>query len=160
MRRMSEARTTVRTATPADLPLWKDLRLRSLADVPDAFGSTLAREQGFTEEDWQQRISPPSYLGFLDGEPVALGGGFADGGILQVVAMWTAPAARGHGLARMILDRVVAWARERDLPVQLDVTIGNGPAETAYERYGFVATGETEPLRPGSAVRVARMVLP
>jgi hypothetical protein len=42
----------------------------------------------------------------------------------------------------------------------LDVAEGNSAARTAYERYGFVATGESEPIREGSTARAHLMVLP
>ena len=37
---------------------------------------------------------------------------------------------------------------------------GNSAARTAYERYGFVATGESEPIREGTTARADLMVLP
>ena len=43
--------------------------------------------------------------------------------------------------------------------VQLHVNLANPDARTAYERYGFVGTGEVEPLRPGSDQRMELMVL-
>jgi len=43
--------------------------------------------------------------------------------------------------------------------IQLHVNITNGGARTTYELYGFVGTGELEPLRPGSEQRMELMVL-
>ncbi|MDE9366665.1 GNAT family N-acetyltransferase [Luteipulveratus sp. YIM 133132] len=151
----------VRYVTSSDLELWKDVRLRSLAESPDAFGSTLAREEAFGEADWLDRLAPPAVLVLADDAPVGLGGGFeVEPGTLLVVAMWLEPAWRGRGLSRRILDLVVAWARQRGLRVELDVTEGNGPARAAYLAYGFVPTGHVEPLREGSPLRVERMELP
>ena len=157
-----EVRAEVRYATPDDLDLWRDVRLRSLADTPDAFGSTLEREQAFTDEEWLTRLSPPAVL-VLDevGHPVGLGGGFEDRpGALLVVAMWLDPGWRGRGLSRRILDLVVDWARAHDLDVELDVARDATSARMAYERYGFVPTGDETPLREGSTVVTDRMVLP
>lgn len=143
-------------------PVWRDLRLRSLADSPDAFGSTLAREEGFTEDDWRLRMKSLPVVVLVDGEPAAMGGAYrpdADGPG-QIVAMWTAPGFRRRGLSRLVLDELVRLLRAEGRQVRLDVTQGNSAARTAYERHGFVATGEVEPLREGSDLLVDHMVLP
>lgn len=156
---MSEG--SVRRLGPDEWETWRDLRLRSLADAPDAFGSTLAREQAFTEADWRLRVQSMPVVAYVEGTPAALGGAFRrEDGIAQVVAMWTAPEFRRHGLGRLVLDEIVRWARDEGRRPVLDVTRGNHAARTAYERYGFVATGRTEPLREGSALLVDEMALP
>jgi RimJ/RimL family protein N-acetyltransferase len=151
----------VRFATEADLETWQDVRLRSLADAPEAFGSTLERERAFADDDWKARLRPPAVL-VMDGErAVGLGGGFeVRPGVILVVAMWLEPVWRGRGLSRRILDLVVDWARERGHEVELDVATDATAARAAYERYGFVYTGETSRLREGSSVVTHRMVLP
>ena len=151
----------VRFATEADLETWQAVRLRSLADAPNAFGSTVERERGFTDDDWRARLRPPAVL-VLDGErAVGLGGGFeVRPGVILVVAMWLEPKWRGRGLARRVLDLVVDWAQERGHEVELDVASDATAARAAYERYGFVYTGETSQLREGSSVVTHRMVLP
>ena len=141
---------------------WRQARLASLQDSPDAFGSTYAREAAFTEADFRQRLSPegPSVLAFADGEPVATGAGFVDlPGWCHVVAMWVDPRWRGRGIGRRVLDQVAGWADARGLRVHLDVAVDNAAARRLYARYGFEPTGETRPLREGSALRVERMVL-
>ena len=144
-----------------DWQAWRDLRLRSLADAPDAFGSTLERELAFSETDWRDRLKKgPRVLVLVDDVPVALGGGFPNGDALMVFGMWTDPAHRRRGHADAVLDVVVGWARERDLPVVLHVNVANPGARRAYERYGFVATGHLEELRPGSDQRIELMRLP
>ena len=151
----------VRFATEADLETWQDVRLRSLADAPDAFGSTLERERAFTDDDWKARLRPPAVLVMDDESAVGLGGGFeVRPGVILVVAMWLEPEWRGRGLSRRILDLVVDWARERGHEVELDVATDATAARAAYERYGFVYTGETSRLRDGSSVVTHRMVLP
>jgi RimJ/RimL family protein N-acetyltransferase len=150
----------VRRVHADDWPLWRDVRLRSLADAPDAFGSTYERELAFTEADWRERLKHgPRVLVLVDGEPVALGGGFPVEGKVFVFGMWTAEGHRRRGHADAVLDVVVAWARERDLPVELHVNTANPGARAAYERYGFVPTGRLEELRPGSDQQIELMRL-
>lgn len=153
--------TSVRYATAADLHLWREIRLRALAESPGAYSSTLERELSFTDAEWTARLAPPAVLALEGGLPVAMGAGFQTGPhTLILVAMWVDPARRRRGLSRRVLDVLVAWAREHHFGVELTVSRDNPAARTAYERYGFVATGESEPLREGSTVLMDRMVLP
>lgn len=152
----------VREVGGDDWPVWRDIRLRALADSPSAFGSTYAREVTLTEESWRRRLAGDgvSVLVEEDGVPVGMGAGFPDlPGFLHVVAMWVDPAHRGRGVGHAVLEGIDAWARRRGLRLHLDVNTTNAAARRSYERYGFAATGETRPLRDGSAERVERMVL-
>ncbi|MBO0846393.1 MAG: GNAT family N-acetyltransferase [Nocardioides sp.] len=144
----------LRRLGPEDWQDFRDIRLRSLADSPDAFGSTLDREQAFTEAEWRRRLTGPVYVVF-DPHPVAMGGIFDNAGTPHLWGMWTEPAHRGRGHARTILDALIPPGTR----AQLDVNVANASARTAYERYGFVATGELQPLRPGSDQHVELMVL-
>lgn len=150
---------------PDDWRTWLEIRLRALADAPSAFGSTYAETSRMTEEQVRtrldhQRVDGLDVLALASGRPVGMAGGWCDRpGWLHVVGMWVDPTHRGHGLAAVLLDHVVAWARRRGLRAHLDVTVGNDAARRAYERYGFVGTGETGPLRPGRPETLARMVL-
>lgn len=145
---------TLRRLQPDDWADFRDIRLRSLADSPDAFGSTLEREQTFTEADWRQRLSGPVYV-VDDPDPVSVGGVFDHDGTSHLWGMWTDPEHRGRGHARLILDALVRPGTS----AELDVTVTNGDARAVYERYGFVGTGRLEPLRPGSRLLIERMVL-
>ncbi len=80
----------VRRLGPDDWATFREVRLRSLADSPDAFGSTLQREEAFTEDEWRQRVRGPVYA-VLDPGPVAVGGLFEDDGVFHVWGMWTDP---------------------------------------------------------------------
>jgi GNAT superfamily N-acetyltransferase len=144
----------LRRLGPDDWADFRDIRLRSLADSPDAFASTLEREQGFTEGDWRDRLTGPVYV-VEDPHPVAIGGIFDNAGTPHVWGMWTDPEHRGRGHARVILDALIAPGTL----AQLDVNTRNVGARTAYEHYGFVGTGGLEPLRAGSQERVELMVL-
>lgn len=49
---------------------------------------------------------------------------------------------QGHGLGRMLLDRVVELARRQDMDsILLEVRPSNRRALSVYERYGFVRIG-------------------
>jgi ribosomal protein S18 acetylase RimI-like enzyme len=144
----------IRRLEPDDWELYREIRLRALADSPDAFASTLEREGAFVEADWRQRFSGPVYV-VLDPEPVSVGGLFDHDGELHVWGMWTDPRHRGRGHARRILDTLLPAGTS----AVLEVNVANAVARTAYERFGFVGTGRLQPLRPGSDQEIELMVL-
>jgi predicted GNAT family acetyltransferase len=144
----------LRLLAPGDWEDFREIRMKALADSPDAFGSTLEREQGFTEADWRRRLTGPVYV-IDEPRPVSVGGIFDNAGSPHVWGMWTDPAHRGRGHARRILDALIPPGTR----AQLDVNVSNGAARAVYERYGFVGTGQLEPLRPGSDQRIELMVL-
>jgi ribosomal protein S18 acetylase RimI-like enzyme len=154
-------RVTVRRARPDDAAAWRELRLRALADAPTAFGSTLEREQGWAPDIYAERLAAGnSVLAFAGDLPIGLGAGFEHPvGWFRVVSIWVDPDFRRRGANRLILGELVSRAHELGLRVHLDVTRGNDVARRAYERSGFVGTGESQPLREGSPYVAERMVL-
>ena len=139
---------------------YRDLRLRSLADSPDAFGSTLALETGRADAEWEGRIAE-GVASKQDCPLVALLGeafvGLAWGriedakpGDAQLYQMWVAPEARRLGVGRLLLEEVVRWARACGVTrLVLEVNVANEPARRLYERAGFQKQGQPEALRDG-----------
>jgi GNAT superfamily N-acetyltransferase len=157
----------IRRLRPDEWPALRDLRLRSLAADPDAFGSTLERELGFSDADWQDRArstdgvivvadSADGLIGIAMGAPLRERP--ADTGVF---AMWVAPEARGQGIGGQLLDAIVAWARSAGTPsLELGVVTTNAAAIALYGGRGFIDTGERRPLRAGSGLMMQTMVAP
>lgn len=62
----------------------------------------------------------------------------------EVKRMYTVPEVRGQRVGRQLLERIVALAKQRSLPVvMLETGTGEGMAEAhrLYTRYGFVPRG-------------------
>ena len=76
--------------------------------------------------------------------------------VSYLVGMWVAPELRGSGVAQELVERIVAWSRERGLErVVLSVEGGNLRAAGLYEKCGFVELVEQPPLpyQPNSGNR-------
>ncbi len=155
--------TELRRVTTDDWALLRDVRLRALADAPDAFGSTLAQARETTDDGWRQRAANGglTLIALDDGAPVAMGGALAwdDRPTAFVWGMWTDPAARGRGVGAQLLDALVAWCRASYDEVRLHVTEGNDGARRLYTSRGFEPTGTWEPLREGSSLQIEELRL-
>lgn len=89
------------------------------------------------------------------GIPSRVTGGAAVGAVAR---LFVDPAARGHGLARALLDTVVGTARETGLRPMLEVVQEHHRAIALYERLGWslVGTGTTEWLDDTGSPRTVR----
>jgi GNAT superfamily N-acetyltransferase len=134
---------------------WRKLRLRALADDPDAFGGSFEREHAYTDERWRELTrllaTADDRVMFVADDAAGLagcGGAFTrEDGTPQVVAMWVAPAARGHGVGREVLTEIEGWARGRGMRrLVLDVVDGNDAAVSMYLHAGFRRTGGAHPM--------------
>jgi ribosomal protein S18 acetylase RimI-like enzyme len=152
-------------AQAADWEALRQLRLRALADAPDAFASTLEEEVAFPEEVWRQRAEGgPASANFLareGGVDVGLAAVFAEPdvpGRMHLVSMWVAPRYRRRGVARALVDQAVRWAAERRArEVVLWVADQNTAARRLYERLGFRPTGGRQPL-PSNPARTESLL--
>jgi len=157
-------RIDVRRVRADEWKVLRGLRLQALADAPDAFGTThaeaLARPDRWWR-DWARRSAAGEdqamFLAREGGTAVGIVGVFREDDRVNVISMWTHPGSRGRGVGRALLDAVVAFAG--DAEVRLAVTETNVAARALYERYGFVATGFTEPLRSNPSLLIHEFAL-
>lgn len=157
----------VRPLRPDEWETWRDLRLRALAESPDAFRQTLEGEAALPEDLWKELAhrsaehpDGETWVAELDGAPV--GQAFSrvkeDRSTLGIGAMWVAPEARGRGVGRALLDAAEAWGKARGCTnVSLSVTEGNSSAERLYRAAGYEPTGSTESLRDGSPLQCVEL---
>ena len=162
---------TVRRLRADETTLLKTLRLRALAESPDAFADSLAGARARPDSYWTDMIrsvtEPDRHAMFLaEDAPAAVGIAFglvdrerADRAHLG--GMWVDPAARRRGVGRALVDAVLAWARERGFgDVVLWVAEGNAAAAALYERAGFTRTGGRDHLASNPSLSTCEMGRP
>jgi ribosomal protein S18 acetylase RimI-like enzyme len=153
----------VRLFSAEEWPLYRSLRLRALAQAPEAFGGTLANEQDRPDAEWARRLAVGLSSGWdfpavveVAGEPVGLAWGHFDPAepkVARLYQVWVAPTHRRLGAGQALLEAVIAWARARQADyLDLDVTVGDTPAARLYARAGFQPNGPLAPLRAGSSL--------
>jgi GNAT superfamily N-acetyltransferase len=154
---------SVRAFAAGEWRAYRSLRLRALADSPDAFGRTLAEEEDREDAWWSERLASgaDSRLGLplvaeLLAEPIGLAWGRIDPAhcdVANLYQMWVDPTYRGRGAGGMLLDAVIAWATAANAHhLALGVRCGDTPAARLYARAGFRPVGEPEPIRSGSSL--------
>jgi len=155
----------IRSVRPEEWREFRALRLRALADAPDAFGSTLAREAAEPEDSWRRRWLDPLAVTLVadqNGHLVGMAFGRPTRdypGIAGLFGMWVEPIARRHGIGGALVGRVADWARSMGYQqMELGVTTTNEPAVAFYEKLGFVDTGERRALRDESDLTFQVMI--
>jgi len=150
---------------------YRAIRLAALSNAPEAFGSTFEAEDNRSDEEWRVRAAAAAagqdrglYVAAdRNGSWHGMAGGFTPGeppADVDVVSMWVAPEARGRGLGESMLHAVADWAVGRGFrTLGLWVTEGNEPALRLYERCGFIATGDRQPLPSSPDKDELRMLL-
>lgn len=168
---------SIRRLTAADWQLLRKLRLAALRDSPEAFASTYERELAFDEETWRSRCSTSCYMVaenseaasgmaaviVLSGEPPTVSPfdeALPEEAEAHLVSMWVAPAFRGRGIAGRLIAALSSATLERDIwQLYLWVVAENRAAVSAYERAGFIRTGELAPLPHSPEITEEKMRL-
>jgi ribosomal protein S18 acetylase RimI-like enzyme len=159
----------IRRIRADDFALARTLRLAALADAPTAFSSRLEDEQAFAESVWRARaasneegLRTVGFFAVVDGAAQGLVVGILGDPVAtraELVSMWIAPAARGRGAARALVEAVCAWARARGCrEVTLEVTDANAPARALYRSCGFVETAMRRPFPNDSSLTLIEAV--
>jgi len=137
----------IRQLTPGDAALYRSIRLEGLKESPEAFGSTFDAEFTKPLAWFFDRLSSSVVFGAIRDARILGAAGFAvrqeekeaHKGLLW--GMYVRPDARGAGIARRLVEAVIAYARARVELVQLSVVVGNEQARRLYARLGFVEYG-------------------
>ena len=133
-------------ASPGDEGVIRRLRLRAIADSPDAFDTTLEHERAVTAEERRGWLMERAVFvletalgpaGIAVGEPHR-----SDPKAVFLASVWVDPRVRGSGAAAAVVAPVLAWAREIGAgEIHLHVGARNERARRFYEKCGFRATG-------------------
>jgi ribosomal protein S18 acetylase RimI-like enzyme len=140
----------IRRLTGNDAPAYRSMRLRALAEHPEAFTSSFD-EEAMKGDDWyERRLQAPAqtFWGlFQAGELRGMVGLERETKAksrhkAKVVGMYIAQEYAGQGLGRQLVDRLIGEARAEGLELLvLTVTHGNSQASNLYERCGFRSFG-------------------
>ena len=150
MAALSAASYHIRRLGSADLHPYRAVRLDALLRHPEVFGSSHEEEVQLDDGEFLRMIgqSPNCTLGaFTGNELVGIAGLTVPVRQKQrhkgiIVGVYVVAAHRRAGLARRLVESLIAQARQSSLRVvELAVTVGNQPARRLYYRLGFRTYG-------------------
>ncbi|MGD8683459.1 MAG: GNAT family N-acetyltransferase [Chloroflexota bacterium] len=136
----------IRRIRPDEGPVLRDLRLRSIADAPGAFGQPLEEARRRPEQEWQRNARRSSrgdrrtwLLAETDGGSLGLvQGRKRRPRTLLLFSMWVDPSVRRLGVGRLLIGELETWARGwRGQETMLWVMAVNRPAIEFYRELGF-----------------------
>jgi ribosomal protein S18 acetylase RimI-like enzyme len=150
----------IRRLQPSDADAFRSVRLDALRLHPEAFGACYEDEAAFDREQFVERLRAPGFarFGAFDehGALVGLVGLQIRSGAKQrhkafLFSMYVDAAHRHSGLARRLVEAVIAGAREAGaIVLHLTVAAGNAPAQRLYRGMGFQTYGiERRSLKVG-----------
>jgi ribosomal protein S18 acetylase RimI-like enzyme len=154
----------IRLLMPADAQAYLRVRLSQVELEPNAFAESPIEVRGKTAAATAERLAAPRDVSFIvgacvDGEIVATAGYFRRMEAKtrhkgRVWGVFVAPAFRGQGLGRAVMNKLIAEVRSIDGLEQLDLTVAETQvaARKLYESLGFGVYGrETRSMRVGDA---------
>jgi ribosomal protein S18 acetylase RimI-like enzyme len=142
---------------PEKWQLYKQLRLESLLNDPQAFGPTYASTLQNPDSFWQGRLQDAqvgerSWLLFAREGDRLVGmigafreaGGEAGGETAHIVSVYVSPDRRGQGIGRALMEAILAEVSQQAgiRKAVLGVTQTQAAAVALYKRFGFQVVGE------------------
>jgi ribosomal protein S18 acetylase RimI-like enzyme len=138
---------TVRRLDGADVAIYREIRLEGLRTDPASFGASLEEDRAVTDEGWRTRLEKNPAYGVFDGDwLVGIAGYYVETGEktkhrAHLVGVYVRQEARGTEAGRLLLEAVIASARQNVTFLYLQVTQDNTRAVRFYERAGFTVYG-------------------
>jgi ribosomal protein S18 acetylase RimI-like enzyme len=153
---MKEPDLTIRRLSRVDIEGFRSIRLEALKNFPEAYGSTYEKEAAEPITFFGDRLERNAvFAAFLDGTLAGIAGfavmtGPKDAHKGFVWGMYVRPAFQGSKAASLLMDHLIAYAKNRVELLQLTVVTTNARAHRFYQKIGFSVYGiEQRALKQG-----------
>jgi ribosomal protein S18 acetylase RimI-like enzyme len=146
------AEITLRVLDESDWSVYRDIRLRALAESPGSFTATLAEEADRDEQFWRDMMTRSHRLlaeqASVPQGIVSLGPYEQEPSAAEVFGLYVIPEARGTGVAWRLVEAAAALATQQAY-LQLYYWVGtdNGRAIGFANNFGFRLTDYRRPAR-------------
>lgn len=151
---MSASEIVIRHISADEFDIFQRIRLEALRAEPSSFASSVEDWEALSDAEWRRRLSDPVFVAFRGNEPVGVMGLLRQRSSKMahratLIMVYVRKELRGVGLAKDLLDTVIAYAlSEGIVQIELVVSSENPKAIGFYRREGFSEIGRI----PGGVV--------
>ena len=149
---------TIRRIGLGEGEIFKQLRLESLSESPEFFGTTFEDALARSDESWHwqadnsaQGSDRATFLAFSDEEPIGIAALYRDHGEKTNVALiqvWVRPAHRRRNVAGKLLNEIFDWAKTNEFArIYAWVVKDNKRMLRTLSNFGFEIAGEEKSFR-------------
>lgn len=142
---------SIRQLGPNDVDAYRAIRLEALTHHPEAFVSDAQSFAGKAEAELRQALKALTIFAAVlpDGSLGGINAFLRNEGAKErhrgwLIQVYVRPEHRGIGMAKALLEHLLAHARTQVLQIHLGVWAENEPAIRLYKKLGFETYG-TEP---------------
>lgn len=140
---------------PNDWELYKDIRLKSLQNEPQAYLSSYARSSTELDEKWRERLElaqegKRQWLSFVKAgeEIVGMAGAWIteeESETAEIISVYLAQKYRGQGIGKRLMEHLISTIKQNsDIKrLTLEVNSTQPSAVKLYESCGFRVTGKS-----------------
>ncbi|MES2126877.1 MAG: N-acetyltransferase [Pseudomonadota bacterium] len=144
--------TVIRPLQPDDAAAYRALRLFSIEESPTSVWASHDEESALSQSAFAQRLTPTPHqivMGAFHGDKLLGIAGMRRENVRKIAhraglwGIYVMPEARGAGLARQMVNALIAHARAQADLVQLTLCVrsSNESAKQLYTSMGFIRTG-------------------
>ena len=160
--------TIIRRIYKGESSLYRDIRLASLKESPEAFSTSYQTASERTPERWSEQADSSAegtdrciFLALSKGKPIGVAALYHDEGHKdagELVQVWVSPAHRGSGVASKLIQNIFEWAKKNGTSeIRTEVLDTNRRTIRFYERIGF-EVADSVPLHSTSGVVLRRKI--
>ncbi|MDA7501730.1 GNAT family N-acetyltransferase [Chitinophagales bacterium] len=140
---MLQSSLIYRKLTAKDSLAYREIRLESLVEFPEAFGSNYEQQlakpklafQGFLEQDAVHKV----FGCFTQNELLGICAYFRTDNSAELIQVYLKPAYHGHGIGKQLLTSLIDFAKSDGVTcLDLGVAEQNSSAIRTYQSLGFV----------------------
>ncbi len=138
---------------PSEWREYKQIRLESLKENPEAFGSSYEKEVNYSEEKWQERLNDSDTILFVardENKPVGMVGIHVEvqnnKKVAHIWGMFVSTSCRGNGVGKLLMRELLNEVKRRNEVNVMELMVNNDQtaAVKLYESLGFEKVGEKD----------------